>query len=182
MRSFYWGGNTSEWWHCALLKEGDWPNSSDRYLGLRIISGAQTYYGWARLSVFVDKGEASFTIKDYAYESTPGKSIHAGAIGAPLANVSNANTLKNAASLNLKIFPNPTSANTTVTFLLLKQQQVSIMLYDKDGRFVKNLAAQEFMQGIQQINVDTQDLNAGIYFLQLKAAEFVQTEKVIVTK
>jgi len=172
---------------CVILRQGfwpyiDWPNSTDRYLGFNIISNGQAYYGWARLSVFVDEGEASFTVKDYAYESTPGRAIHAGDIGAALANVSNASALKNAVSLNIKIFPNPTSANTTVAFSLFKPQQVSIVLYDKDGRFVKNLGDQEFMQGIQQINVDTKDLNAGIYFLQLKTAEFVQTEKIIVTK
>jgi hypothetical protein len=163
---------------CVIRTEGDWPNSSDRYLGLRIISNGQTYYGWARLSVFVDKSEASFKIKDYAYESTPGKSIHAGDIGGtPLAISS-----KNAALVNLKIFPNPVTSTATITFSLSTQGRVSIRLYDKTGIPVMNVTDQEFAKGIQQIKLNTQDLNAGIYLLRLESQGILQTRKFIVMK
>jgi len=170
-------------YYCEILKEGDWPNSSDRYLGLRIISNGQTYYGWGRLSVIVDLSEASFTIKDYAYESTPGKAIHAGDTGAPLANslVSNASK-KDAASLNLKIVPNPVSSTATITFSLSTPGKVSIRLYDKTGTPVMNVTDREFSEGSHQIQLDTKGLETGIYLLRLQSEGILQTRKFIVIK
>jgi len=59
------------WW-------GNWTDSTDHYLGLKIIKGSNTYYGWVRLSVSVTAGQSSVTIKDYAYNSTPNQQILAG--------------------------------------------------------------------------------------------------------
>ena len=45
------------------------------FLGLKFFSGSGVYYGWVRLDVWT----SSFTVKDYAYDSTPGHKILAGA-------------------------------------------------------------------------------------------------------
>ncbi len=55
---------------------GNWCNVTDRYLGLEFDFGGNTYYGWARLDVSFNG--SSWTIKDYAYESTSGMAIIAG--------------------------------------------------------------------------------------------------------
>ncbi|MCH8904422.1 MAG: T9SS type A sorting domain-containing protein [Bacteroidetes bacterium] len=55
---------------------GNWLGANDKYLGLQLVVGGNTYYGWARLDVAVDG--KSFTIKDYAYENQPDVSILAG--------------------------------------------------------------------------------------------------------
>jgi hypothetical protein len=60
----------------ATIISGSWSGQSDKYLPLRIVVGTNTYYGWARLDVAY--GGTSFTIKDYAYNSTPNQSILAG--------------------------------------------------------------------------------------------------------
>jgi Secretion system C-terminal sorting domain len=52
---------------------GHWVNlSGDRYIGLQLIKGSNTYYGWVRLS------KSPFSVKDYAYNSIPGQPILAG--------------------------------------------------------------------------------------------------------
>ncbi len=56
---------------------GNWNAANDKYVGLRLIIGGNKYYGWVRLNV--SNGGTSVTIKDYAYDSTPNHSIHAGA-------------------------------------------------------------------------------------------------------
>lgn len=56
---------------------GQWRNAVDGYLGLKLISGGNTYYGWARLNT---SGASSFTIKDYAYNTIPDQPILAGQI------------------------------------------------------------------------------------------------------
>jgi hypothetical protein len=55
---------------------GNWPGINDKYIGMRFVVGAQTHYGWARLSVSADG--SAITIKEYAYNSTPGAGITAG--------------------------------------------------------------------------------------------------------
>jgi len=54
----------------------NWCGVTDKYLGLRFNIGLNTHYGWARLDVSF-AGD-SFTIKDYAYNSTPNAPINAG--------------------------------------------------------------------------------------------------------
>ncbi|MCA6363390.1 MAG: T9SS type A sorting domain-containing protein [Bacteroidetes bacterium] len=55
---------------------GNWPGISDKYLGVRFAAGSQTHYGWARISVSADGG--TITLKEYAYNTTPGAGITAG--------------------------------------------------------------------------------------------------------
>lgn len=65
--------------------KGSWYNVQDKYLGLRFEINGQIHYGWVRLSVkrIVSKNRfderfLKVAVKDYAYESTPGKAIAAG--------------------------------------------------------------------------------------------------------
>ncbi len=59
---------------------GQWVNTTDKYLGLRFKVGVNVFYGWARLSI--DSTVGTVVVKDYAYESTPGKSIITGVVPA----------------------------------------------------------------------------------------------------
>jgi type IX secretion system substrate protein len=170
---------------CGTIRsEGNWPSSTDRYLGLKIILNGQTYYGWARLSVIVDESKASFKIKDYAYERTPGQTIHAGDTGG--ASVAKPSISKepeaNATQIRLNIAPNPVSSNTTVSFTLLHQEKVSLNLYDITGRLVNKITEREFKEGPHLINLDTKNLIAGIYLLRLQSQSFIQTKKLVVLK
>ena len=65
------------WGNCGTGSLNLWPNSVDRYLGLKLTVGANTYYGWARMLV-VFGTQPTFTIKDYAYNSVPNQPIRAG--------------------------------------------------------------------------------------------------------
>jgi hypothetical protein len=58
---------------------GFWQyGATDGFLGLSILIGGQTHYGWARLDVDPDTLVA--TLKDYAYETTPGLPVLAGSL------------------------------------------------------------------------------------------------------
>ncbi len=54
----------------------NWCGVTDKYLGLRFQLAGNTHYGWARLDLSASGN--SFTVKDYAYNSTPGAPINAG--------------------------------------------------------------------------------------------------------
>jgi hypothetical protein len=55
-------------------------NASNKYLGLSFASGANTYYGWVRLSL--NNAAGTFMVHDWAFEDTGG-SIQTGAVPAP---------------------------------------------------------------------------------------------------
>jgi hypothetical protein len=55
-------------------------NASNKYLGLSFASGANTYYGWVRVSL--SNATGSFMVHDWAYENS-GDSIQTGAVPAP---------------------------------------------------------------------------------------------------
>jgi len=87
------------------------------------------------------------------------------------------------ASLNMTgIFPNPFSGSTVISFSLTQSQKVSLKIFDVSGRLVSTLADASFEEGENEIVWNAADVNAGIYFLQIKSAENFHTEKLIVTK
>jgi hypothetical protein len=72
----YKGPNTSAEW-------GNWVNVNNRYLGVKFQIKGETHYGWARLSVQVQRLEITAILTGYAYETIPGKGIIAGATNGP---------------------------------------------------------------------------------------------------
>jgi hypothetical protein len=55
---------------------GGFTGKNDKYVGLKFKIGSKTHYGWARLDARDDSRQ--YTLKDFAYESTPDKAIKAG--------------------------------------------------------------------------------------------------------
>ena len=61
---------------CHGVPRGIWSGVTNHYLGLRLQIGSNSFYGWANLDV--GSSGSNFTIKEYAYNSTPNQSILAG--------------------------------------------------------------------------------------------------------
>jgi hypothetical protein len=58
---------------------GNWlAGGTDKYIGVKFQIGTVDYHGWIRLTLLADLSSA--TVKDYAYESSPGALIKAGAV------------------------------------------------------------------------------------------------------
>ena len=64
----------------SLNPNAQFQNASNAFLGLSFASGANTFYGWVRVSV--NNSAGTFTVHDWAYENS-GAGIAAGAIPAP---------------------------------------------------------------------------------------------------
>jgi hypothetical protein len=62
---------------------GYWINVSNRYLGLQFKIKGKFHFGWARLSVKVQKAKITATLTGYAYETIPNKAILAGKTTGP---------------------------------------------------------------------------------------------------
>jgi len=82
---------------------------------------------------------------------------------------------------SLKVFPNPTSGNANVDFVLKNQMEINLQLLDLNGRVVRT-TNQEFRAGFNRHELNTAGLNTGVYFLRLLSTEGQQTVRISVIK
>lgn len=131
---------------------GHWVGATNKYLALKLIVGTNTYYGWARLDVLATS--TSFTIKDYAYESTANACIQAGQTVTGM----NETISKPVVS----IFPNPFISSTTIqTSGNLKNATLIISnSYGQTVKLIKNISG-------QTLSIARDNLPYGLYFIQL---------------
>ncbi len=60
------------------------PGTGPRFLGIKMVDGGNTYYGWIRISVTMTPGVGfTTTIYDWAYNTTPDQRLHITLIGGP---------------------------------------------------------------------------------------------------
>lgn len=123
----------------------NWCGVTDKFLGLRFNVGGNTHYGWARLDVSAS-GD-SFTIKDYAYNSTPGAAINAGQTLS-----TNDNQLT-----NIRI----AAVNNTIAISNLSIE-TEFSIFDMTGKSVMNGNIND-----HTYTIEANSLSTGIYILEL---------------
>lgn len=81
------------------------------------------------------------------------------------------------------IYPNPTADEAFITFELTKPADVNIRIYTATGQLVSDRMAQ-LGEGVQQVEINTDDLRGGIYFVQFTESEglFNLNKQMILTK
>jgi hypothetical protein len=77
----------------------------------------------------------------------------------------------------LYVFPNPVSSSATISFSSPQDSHTTIALYDIAGRKLKTLLDENVEAGDHEVQLNRDQLNAGIYFLQLKMNGEVVTKK-----
>jgi len=82
----------------------------------------------------------------------------------------------------LKVGPNPFSYSTNILFSLDNTEEMSLRIFDMNGRLIKVLADQVFAEGDHSLEWIPENVNPGFYFLRIQTSSFSQTEKLIVTK
>ena len=147
---------------------GYWTNAIDYYLGLKLIVGTYTYYGWLRMQITVDPLYASGIIKDYAYNSIPNQPILAG-------QASVTGITENISASSISLYPNPATNHLTIELPNVKDK-VEVTITDITGKIIYTTIAEE----THKIEVNTQDFNEGIYFVQIQTAGFIGTKKLVV--
>ncbi len=157
---------------------GNWPSGTDKYLGFKIVSGGQTNYCWVRLNVAVVLGTlgnniypiASFTIKDYAYNSIPNQPILAG-------QTMTTGIVDHSFASSINLFPNPADDHLTID-LGTNYGDTQVTIADISGKVVYTTLATD----TQRVEVNTKDFAEGIYVVQIQAGEFIGTKKIVVVK
>ena len=79
-------------------------------------------------------------------------------------------------------YPNPFNPTTTIEFALPQSSEVNLVVYDISGRVVAELANGKFEAGYHKLNFDGSNLASGVYFVKLKAGDFVSVNKAMLVK
>lgn len=84
-------------------------------------------------------------------------------------------------------FPNPFNPSTVIRFTLQKSQQVSVEIYNVEGRLIRTLVQENLPEGSHEISWDGKDergfnLPSGIYFYSLRGSGHQLTKKMVLLK
>jgi hypothetical protein len=83
----------------------------------------------------------------------------------------------------ISLFPNPTNGVSTLTFNTSQKGLVSINVQDLNGRVVKHIMSDETMtQGTHEVNISSEELNNGMYMIQLITPEINTSIKMSIVK
>jgi hypothetical protein len=119
---------------------GGFTGKTDKYVGLKFKIGSQTHYGWARLDARDD--DRQYTLKDFAYENTPDKSILAGdgQINAGLNKLSSKDMKINAVGkkISIELISQANAAGTVNVFNIAGQEVLSAKIDSKNHNFSLN--------------------------------------------
>jgi hypothetical protein len=140
-----------------------WTNATDRYLALRFNIGSNIHYGWARLT----STGFSWTLKDYAYESTPAGPINTGEMP------STASISENE-SINFELYPNPAQESVTLNNLTIGS---TLRLIDLTGKTILERAVSS-----TTLDLDLNLVKNGIYLVQLVQNGAIAQKKLVVNK
>ena len=78
------------------------------------------------------------------------------------------------------VYPNPASAQTTVSFTLAETQNIRLQLLDSSGRLLEQKPATQYPAGINQVDWSCADLPAGSYFIQLMGEGLTRTQQLVI--
>jgi hypothetical protein len=81
--------------------------------------------------------------------------------------------------LNIKVFPNPTNKNITINYALISTSTMNISVFDISGKEVIKNNSQQNRIGSNQLELDTEYLEAGIYFLSISNGRSSQKIKFV---
>jgi hypothetical protein len=85
------------------------------------------------------------------------------------------------ASGNIKVYPNPMSTKGTVEFTLAAQENVTMTVYDLQGKAVSS-QAMNLASGQHLLPINTQNMSNGTYIVTLTGSDFKQSARIVVVK
>jgi len=77
-----------------------------------------------------------------------------------------------------KAFPNPTQFNSTLSFDVPAEGNFQVMMYDMNGRQVREIHNGTLFEGNQRFEIDMYDLNSGMFFVNIISEGYTETVKI----
>ena len=79
-------------------------------------------------------------------------------------------------------FPNPFNPSTKIRFAIPQREFLSLKVYDALGREIETLAEGISEAGEFEVTFNAANLPGGVYFYELRSAEYSETKKFILIK
>ena len=79
-------------------------------------------------------------------------------------------------------YPNPFNPVTTLSFTLPEETDISIIIYNLKGRQVANLTDGVMDAGYHSVIWNAKHHSSGVYFVQMIAGEYFNTQKLMLIK
>jgi hypothetical protein len=79
-------------------------------------------------------------------------------------------------------YPNPFNPTTSLEFKVSSLAFVSLKIFDVLGKEVATLVNEHRPAGVYRVHWDASSFSSGVYFYQLRAGDFVETKKMVLTK
>lgn len=117
-----------------------------------------------------------FTAADELFSLSSPSAVMIRLIDDPTANVEEMTN-----NFGMSVYPNPANANTTVTFELNNEANVSVNVTDLAGKVVYTQALGT-VNGSQEVALNTESLTNGVYMVNLSVNGTVSTQKLVVRK
>ena len=80
------------------------------------------------------------------------------------------------------VYPNPFNPFTNIQFTVEKKANVSIQIYDINGRFIETIVNKKYSSGTYSIKFDANNYASGLYFYRLKSGTEMQVKQLIIIK
>ncbi len=139
-------------------------------------SGASFYTKFDRYKSTIDRYQAPF----HFYAAGQSDCFE---IEATLSQLNSRSIIENVSSAKLfQNYPNPTNGMTTVKYELENGAQVSFEMIDVTGKKVLSSTEGNKTAGVHTIDINTDKLNAGIYFYSIIVDGAIITKKMTITK
>jgi len=85
-------------------------------------------------------------------------------------------------NFELVVSPNPVITKTTITYVLPTARHISLRLFDAVGRLIRILDKGSKTAGGHRIDISTEKLSQGVYFLRLETSNETKVKKLIILK
>jgi hypothetical protein len=157
-----------------LMYEKEWKCDSD-FAGENVscsIQKIQLKDGYVYISGFFSVGENDATVEPPTFANAH---LYFAKFREPEVGINEPSALSYS-----KLYPNPTTSNSTITLELAEAAQVHISLNDMLGREIKQIYNAFTDAGTFTHSFATQDLPKGIYYLKIFIGGEVKVEKVVV--
>ncbi len=79
-------------------------------------------------------------------------------------------------------YPNPFNPATTISFDVLKNENVKVVVYDALGREIETLVSEKLMPGRYETRFDASKYSSGIYFYKLASESYSEVKKMLLIK
>ena len=76
-------------------------------------------------------------------------------------------------------YPNPFNNNTTLTYVISEAGDVTVSLYNSEGKLLRMPVNEYKQKGLHEITLNLADLPGGVYFYRLMTGSFSQTRRMI---